>query len=272
MSPYKVLGSFVGIPAAIRVDDAKSESTVSLSFLHTCNVPRTVANHRGVAVESTLGPVRVPTVDGCGCDVELGRDWLSFVNPKFDGSRLQRPSETDIARFPDGYSWNFQPEDDHSSPSSVSAIQVGSCLATPAGSSIVTQAGLSSSSPSCSSVPSQNKHIFNGYESLSRSTQPLSDLAVAHGLRVASNSSMESLRQAISQHVDTGFCGSHSSQTFEGCESVRQELDMSCDDEEAVLSARIAFLTAILTTTKRRPLERLLKANGVGFEVGSKTG
>ncbi|KAG1859308.1 hypothetical protein F4604DRAFT_1930851 [Suillus subluteus] len=245
----------------------------------------------GGASESTLGPVRVPTVDGwynsqqtfrpvylSGCDVELGRDWLASVNAKFDGSQLQRPSEMDVGRLSGGHSWNFQLEENRPSHSCVvtdhSVTQVGSCLATQAGSSIVTRAGLSSSSSSCSSVLSRSKHVvdnfFGGYESLSRSA--LSDLAVAHGLRVPSNSSMEDLRQAISQHIGTGFCGSHSSRTFEGCKSVRQELDMSCGDEEAMLSARISFLTAILTTTKRRPLEQLLKANGVSFEVGSKTG
>lgn len=48
MSSYKVLGSFADIPAVICVDNAKCDSTVSLSFLHTCNVPRIVANHHGV--------------------------------------------------------------------------------------------------------------------------------------------------------------------------------------------------------------------------------
>jgi hypothetical protein len=59
---------------------------------------------------------------------------------------------------------------------------------------------------------------------------------------------------------------------FEGCESVREELNMSCGDDDAVLSGRIAFLTAVLKTTKQRPLEQLLKANDISFEVGSKSG
>lgn len=64
MSPHKVLGFFSDILALICVDDARLGSTISLSFLHDCNIPRIVTNHRGVAVESTCGPVRVPTVDG----------------------------------------------------------------------------------------------------------------------------------------------------------------------------------------------------------------
>lgn len=91
-------------------------------------------------------------------------------------------------------------------------------------------------------------NFFDGYEKLSRSV--LSELAVASGLRVPSNSSMEDLRQAISQHIGTGFCGSPLLRMFEGCESVRQELDMSCGDEDAVLSARIAFLTAISPSSR----------------------
>ncbi|KAG2081310.1 hypothetical protein BD769DRAFT_1647290 [Suillus cothurnatus] len=186
-----VFGSFADIPAVIRVDDAKCDSTVSLSFLHSCNVPRTVANSHGVVVESTLGPVRVPTVDGwynsrqtfrpvylSGCDVELGRDWLVSVSPKLDvdGSRFQKPSETDIGRLSGGHSWTSVPEDD----SSLSTVTEGK-----------NDSG----------------------------SQP-----VAHGLPVHSNSSVEDLRQAISQHLGTGFCASVLSRMFEGCESFRSRV------------------------------------------------
>ncbi|KAG1845664.1 hypothetical protein F4604DRAFT_1936827 [Suillus subluteus] len=129
MSSYQFLGSFADIPAVIRVDDASLDSTVSLSFLHDCNVPRTVSDRHGVAVESALGPVRIPTVDGwynsrqtfrpvylSGCDIELGCDWLASVNAKYDGSRLQRPSETDVGRLSGGHSWNFQPKENLCSP------------------------------------------------------------------------------------------------------------------------------------------------------------
>ncbi|KAG1875632.1 hypothetical protein DFJ58DRAFT_757181 [Suillus subalutaceus] len=79
----------------------------------------------------TFGPVRVPTMDSwynsqqtfrpvhlSGCDVELGRDWLASVNAKYDGYRLQRPSEADFGRLSGGHGWNFQPEDNLCSPSS----------------------------------------------------------------------------------------------------------------------------------------------------------
>lgn len=87
-----------------------------VSGSHGSEVPA-VSSHYGTAVESTIGLVRVPTIGGrynsrqtfppvslSGCDVELGRDWLAFVSAKFDGSRFQRPSETDVARFSDGHS------------------------------------------------------------------------------------------------------------------------------------------------------------------------
>lgn len=60
---HKLLGSFADIPAVICIDDASPDSTVSLSFLHSCNVPRSVFSHNGVAVELSSGPVRVPTVN-----------------------------------------------------------------------------------------------------------------------------------------------------------------------------------------------------------------
>lgn len=90
-----------------------------LSFLHEYNVPQTVINHYGRAIESTLGLVCVPTIDGwynswqtfhpvylSGCNVELGCDWLAFVNTKFDGSWFARPSETDIAQLASCHTWN----------------------------------------------------------------------------------------------------------------------------------------------------------------------
>ncbi|KAG1733300.1 hypothetical protein EDB19DRAFT_1831017 [Suillus lakei] len=220
------------IPAVIRVDKTCPDSSLSLTFLHRYNVPRSVVNHDGVAVESTYGPARVPTIDGwynsrqpfrpaylSGCDVELGLDWFASVNAKFDGSRFQRPSEIDVARLPVGHSWFIQ---------------------------------------------------SGGYEKLRMPA--LNALAAAHGLATDESLSIEDLRESISRHVGTGLCGSHDSRTFEGCDSLRSVFDMHCGDEEVVLSARIAFLTAILARTKRRPLERLLKANEVVFEPGSKTG
>ncbi|KAG1853376.1 hypothetical protein F4604DRAFT_1933269 [Suillus subluteus] len=106
---HEVLVSFADVPALIHVNGASSYSTVTSSCLHSCNVMRSVVNHNGLAVESTFGPAHVPTID-CwynsrqtfrslylnGCDVELGHDWLTFVNVRFDGSRFLRALETVI--------------------------------------------------------------------------------------------------------------------------------------------------------------------------------
>ncbi|KAG0709667.1 hypothetical protein DFH29DRAFT_869957 [Suillus ampliporus] len=204
---HEVLGSFADVPALICVNGASSDSTVSLPFLHNCNVPRSVFEHNGVVVESSSGPARVPTVDGWynsrqtfrsvylnGCDVELGRDWLSFVNARFDGSRFLRPLETDLAQLSVGHTWNVQPGDDLFTCSS--AIQVESCLATQAGSSSVTQAGVSSSNDNGHDVD----NFFGGYEKLRRPA--LSALATAHGLSVPANLSIEDLREMIYHHVE----------------------------------------------------------------------
>jgi len=118
---HEVLGSFADVPAVIHVNGASLDSTVSLSVLHNFNVLCSICNHDGVAVESSSGPVRVPTVDSWynsrqifrsiylkGCDVELGCDWLAFVNARFDGSRFLWPLETDLVRLCAGHTWNFE--------------------------------------------------------------------------------------------------------------------------------------------------------------------
>jgi len=89
MFPHKIIGSFANYTstAVIRINDASLHSTVSLSFLHDCNVLCSVVNHHGVAVESASGPRCVPTVNGWynpqqtfqsvylnGCDVKLDCD------------------------------------------------------------------------------------------------------------------------------------------------------------------------------------------------------
>jgi hypothetical protein len=63
---------------------------MSLPFLHSCNVSRSVSNYNGVAVELTSGPARVPTVDGwCNSRQTFppvylnGCDWIAFVNVRF---------------------------------------------------------------------------------------------------------------------------------------------------------------------------------------------
>jgi hypothetical protein len=100
-SMYHEVRSFADVPAVICVNGVSLDSTMSLSFLHNFNVPHSICNHDGVAVELSSGPVHVPTVNGwynswqifCsvylkGCDVELGCDWFMFMNVRFDGSRF----------------------------------------------------------------------------------------------------------------------------------------------------------------------------------------
>ncbi|KAG1884961.1 hypothetical protein F4604DRAFT_1900972 [Suillus subluteus] len=66
-----------------------------------------------------------------GCDVELGRDWLAFVNARLDGFRFLRPLETDLAQLSAGHTWNVQPGGNLFTCSS--ATQAESCLATQSG-------------------------------------------------------------------------------------------------------------------------------------------
>lgn len=155
-----------------------------------------------------------------------------------------------------------------SSLSDIAATQVG-C------SSSVTQAGLTSSSATQASLSLSKpndcvNNFFDGYEKLQRPA--LSALAKAHRLSVCQNLSIENIRDNISHHVGTILSFSFSSQVFKGCDAVCQQLNMCPKDEEDVLSERIMFLTAILTNMKQCPLEQLLKANGINFKPGSKTG
>ncbi|KAG1857231.1 hypothetical protein C8R48DRAFT_674717 [Suillus tomentosus] len=182
---------------------------MSLSFLHSCNVPCFVSNHNGVAVELTSGLTFHPIYLN-ECNVELGHDWIMFMNARFDGSRILRPLELDLVQLGAGHTWNCQPGDNMSSSSSDIAA---------------TQAG-------CSSSVTQLRR------------PSLSALAKAH-------------RLSYSKDVMQSVC---------------QQLNMYTKDKDDVLSGRIMFLTAILTNMKRRPLERLSKANGINFKPGSKTG
>jgi len=116
---HEVLGYFVDVPAIILVNGASSDFTVSLPFIQSCNLPCSVSNHNGATVESTSGPARVPTngwfnsrqmfrpIYLSGYDVELSRDWIAFVNARFDGSRFLRPSESDLAQLGAGHTWDF---------------------------------------------------------------------------------------------------------------------------------------------------------------------
>ncbi|KAJ8583533.1 hypothetical protein M405DRAFT_828442 [Rhizopogon salebrosus TDB-379] len=99
----QIYGFFSDVPAIVRIDGSCARSSVSCSFLHNFNLPRSVVVHHGEVVESTSGPVRIPTVDGWyqsqqsfrpayleGCDVELGHDWLLSVSPTYVAPQFLR--------------------------------------------------------------------------------------------------------------------------------------------------------------------------------------
>jgi len=119
----RIYGFFSDVPAIVRIDGSRAYSSVSSSFLHDFNVPRSVVVRHGEVHESTSGPVRIPTVDGWyqslqsffpaylkGCDVELGGDWLASVSPTYVAPRFLRPSQADIDRLPLRHTWMFHPQ------------------------------------------------------------------------------------------------------------------------------------------------------------------
>ncbi|KAG0700656.1 hypothetical protein DFH29DRAFT_876423 [Suillus ampliporus] len=87
------------------------------------NIPRSVAVVRqGVVVESSLGPVRVPTIDGWylsrqpfqaaylrGCDVILGCDWLQSIRPAVFNGRLLSSSIDAVTILGVGHEWFSHP-------------------------------------------------------------------------------------------------------------------------------------------------------------------
>jgi hypothetical protein len=40
-------------------------------------------------------------------DVELSRNWIAFVNARFDGSQFLWPLESDLAQLGAGHTWDF---------------------------------------------------------------------------------------------------------------------------------------------------------------------
>ena len=102
----------------------------------------------------------------------------------------------------------------------------------------------------------------------------LQSLAVAHGISMMDRKkSSDDLRESIACHVGLGQCNS-SNRSYEGCDSVREALRIQFGDglEDSIIAGKISFLSAVFPRTNRRTLERLLRANDIAFEKGSKTG
>ena len=104
------------------------------------------------------------------------------------------------------------------------------------------------------------QHFFDSFERLKK--PDLESLAVAHGISMSDREMfLDDLRESIACHVGLGQCSS-SNHSYQGCDSVREALGIQIGDglEDSILAGKISFLNAVLTTTERRTLERLLKA------------
>ncbi|KAG0704663.1 hypothetical protein DFH29DRAFT_1067858 [Suillus ampliporus] len=112
--PATPLVFFADVSAIVRVDGFQSKSQVLCTFLHNHNIPRSVAAVRqGVVVESSLGPVRVPTVDGWYLSRQpFQATYLrgcNSVRPAVFDGRLLSPSIDAAAILAVGHEWFSHP-------------------------------------------------------------------------------------------------------------------------------------------------------------------
>ncbi|KAJ8586474.1 hypothetical protein M405DRAFT_354730 [Rhizopogon salebrosus TDB-379] len=205
----QIYGFFSDVPAIVRIDGSRARSSVSCSFLHDFN--------HGEVVESTSGPVRIPTVDGWyhsrqsfrpayldGCDVELGHDWLASVSPIYLAPQFLRPSQAEVDEFPLDHSWVLHPQEvvESVKPLVVSVVDDPHMnkVATQAGSSNTSQAGPSNvADVNFDYAPIVSHGEFNPRQ---RDRNPaLRSLAIAHGILISDDDmSSDDLRQSITCH------------------------------------------------------------------------
>jgi len=115
-------GSFVGVPARIKIDHTVPSSVLSLSFAGRHNIPRSVIANSSSVQYTASGPVVLATTQGwihstqpfhvsfmTDCDVLLGQDWVSACQPTLSYGYLQPPSAETVSKWPCGHIWMPRP-------------------------------------------------------------------------------------------------------------------------------------------------------------------
>ncbi|KAJ3558871.1 hypothetical protein NM688_g667 [Phlebia brevispora] len=262
---WSLAGFYQRLPISILVDPGLERSVVSLSFAVQHDIPRTVTTLHGVASETASGPVTVRTRTGQyqstfpmfvssirTFDLLLGQDWIRALS---------------------GHTW--QP--DISGDSACLLREQSVCAVA---SDILGVNGSSSGYSGYVGSSMEGLHtdaVRNGvhYEVSEEDADPLRSSSVffrltisqlncrleSHGVDPCTiGTSPEQLRSALIRHLSSGACACGNAPA---CEIIQRRYTVCDGDSDAQQLLRLRYLNSACKWMKKRPLNRLLKLEGI---------
>ena len=108
--------------------------------------------------------------------------------------------------------------------------------------------------------------MFDSFERMNKRT--LCDLSTAHGIYFEKTTAVDTLKNSIVRHLTSGRC---TRSTHVGCVQITQSSEASpSDSNTGVESLKIELLAAVQPKIKLKPLQRILRMNGVPFDESMK--
>lgn len=287
MTPLCVRGYVQDRDASVCLDPSVPESRVSLAYCENLAIGRSVLRGPGSAVrQSTRGPFRVRSLHGEFCsyfavdvgyvgnyDVVLGADWFAACGAVcYAGVVLDPPSEAVlraghawVADLDRGSSrWSIGP----SAPLVASGSGSGHAYSSTAPVSGYPDGDLDTESLYSAAVNSEWQDIdpLRSKTDMAKLTHDqLRCRCVSHGINNDSlEDSAESLRVALTEHMARGLCASMEG---DACRAVSAAYRAETDAADACRDLRIKYLADAARTFKKRPLIRLLKAEGLACSL-----
>lgn len=108
--------------------------------------------------------------------------------------------------------------------------------------------------------------MFDSFERMNKQT--LCDLSTAHGIYFEKTTPVDTLRNLIIHHITSGRCTCF---THAGCVQIKQSSEVNLSNSSTdVESLQIELLSAVQPKIKLKPLQCLLRMNGVPFDESLK--